>query len=103
MNALRDCEIGDIIEITVFRWHPSEDNRADPPIYGLVTSFDGNGGPEATWVCGGDEEFAQDRERSKKLVIAEWDKWTVVPMDQWPDEVCIALAKRALAAEPEEA
>jgi len=35
------------------------------------------------------------------LMASVGDKWKIIPENQWPDEVCVALAKRALLGEPE--
>jgi hypothetical protein len=90
---------GDVIKVTVFKWAPHENNWADPPIWGIVETLKVDGTlDEVTWVCGGNADFVAERVEiyDSNLIIANWDGWEIVPADQWPDEVCVTLAKRGL-------
>ena len=57
---------------------------------------------EPAWAMCTDAQFAGfyidwiTAEPALNFVALDYDKYTVIPLDELPDHVCVALAKRAL-------
>lgn len=94
-------QVGDVLKFTRFRWAVSEPNLAEEPFHAIVTELNtaGRYGPSGHVAIVG--------RVPKSFLINEAiafnsddDRWTVIEPENWPDDVCVAMAKRKLGVEP---
>lgn len=91
---------GDLIKVTSL-WSGSDKEMSDnyldgeAPTFGFVETAigdDGKNGAHVDWVF----------EQYDVGVSPSIDEYEVVPEDEWPDEVHVAIAKRALLRDDDE-
>ncbi len=87
---------GQVVRVTEWRTGRMEPNVLGAPCWGVVTvteqirpSF------YVEWVHGDPPLYGNN----VGTEIADFDEYDVMPPDKWPDEVCTAMAKRALLGE----
>jgi hypothetical protein len=92
VEPMKQGQEGDILRVTQWSAGDDEKNWLDDVSWCVVTYVETAGYLIVDWLIGG--PVLDELWRSE--VIASGDKFQVVPEKDWPDEVCVALAKRAL-------
>lgn len=82
-------KVGDILRATRFASYASQAH----PLWLICVECDG-GWLEGVALCGGTDD-AKPYEDGWEIT-PEHDTYTIIPLDELPDHVCVALAKRAL-------
>ena len=107
---MKKPRIGDIVRFT--RFHPDgnyEWNAASTPLWGeVVASNASHDFNVIMFYAVGNKNDPRDGDNFEMMhedgfPISCWvnghDEWEIVPEDEWPDEICVALAKWRLLNE----
>lgn len=91
---------GDVLRVTEWRMIRHGHNRLRYPAWAQsIETGDTIKGIAVVWLQGGILDEDMPSEKWAVEVIDYRDTFTVVPPEEWPDYVCAAVAKRALAGE----
>jgi hypothetical protein len=83
---------GAVLKVT--RWFGDRHYTVDPPAWAVVDEADTpDNGVFVTWLLNRPQ---LDPDDTTCDVVDTRDHYAVVPARRWPEEVCVAMAKRAL-------
>jgi hypothetical protein len=93
-------KVGDVVRFDEFRWARDSKNLAGPhnPLWGRVTAVQGNGGNFE--LLYGKLKLSEPDKPTDIAFYEPNDSWEIPPESEWPAEVCVAMAKRALLGDP---
>lgn len=90
-------DIGDVLLFSAFTGVAGKQIVGDDDLWGIVDGLDDN---SMAGAASGDVHMLLGAdERHRHWPFNENDEWTIPPASTWPDELCVALARRALVNE----
>jgi hypothetical protein len=92
MRRILTAKPGEVIRFT--KWN---DRKCEPYIWAVCTYLRNKNDPNVTLIYGFDpNEYKSASSRRGWCISMRRDKGEIMPEEEWPDEVCVALAKHVL-------